>query len=124
MPFEESLKPVFVDHISAVAKRLGRSVARADDFFTPDVVMDNTWAAIYHSHIVIADCTGRNANVFYEIGLAHALGKPVISITQNKDDVPFDLKQRRFIEYTFTPRGMHDLEEKLYKSISAVFREK
>ena len=122
MPFDESLKPVFEDHICPVARRLGRSIARADDFFTPDVIMNNIWAAIYHSQIVIADCTGRNANVFYEIGLAHALGKPVILITQNQDDVPFDLKQRRFIKYSFTPRGMHDLEETLYKSVSALLQ--
>jgi hypothetical protein len=44
---------------------------------------------------VIADSSGRNLNVFYEIGLAHAIGVPVILITRSSDDVPFDLRHRR-----------------------------
>ena len=46
---------------------------------------------------VIADSSGRNLNVFYEIGLAHAIGVPVILITRSSDDVPFDLRHRREI---------------------------
>jgi hypothetical protein len=40
--------------------------------------MWDVWNSIYSSSIIIADCTGRNPNVFYELGIAHTLGKPVI----------------------------------------------
>ena len=82
--------------------------------------MEEIWSAIALSEIVIADCTGRNPNVFYEIGLAHAIGVPVILITRSSDDVPFDLRQRRYIHYEFTPRGMKAFEEALKKTIETI----
>jgi hypothetical protein len=117
MPFQEDLKPVYDDHIKNVARRLKLSVKRADDFFTAHHVMSDVWEGICMAHAVVADCTDRNPNVFYEIGLAHVIGKPVILITQNRDDVPFDLGQIRFIPYELTPRGMTDFEQKLEKTL-------
>jgi nucleoside 2-deoxyribosyltransferase len=69
--------------------------------------------------LTVADCTGRNPNVFYEIGLAHALGKPVILITQNSEDIPFDVTHIRYIQYEFTPRGMERFEQKLIDAVRA-----
>jgi len=118
MPFADALRPVYDDHIKKVANRLSLVTRRADDFFTSEAVMDDIWAAICHAKCVIADCTGRNPNVFYEIGLAHAIGKPVVLITQTSADVPFDLRSIRFIEYKLTPRGMTDFEKALEKTIT------
>jgi hypothetical protein len=113
MPFDAQLKPVYEDHIAASARELGLRAARGDDFFTSHSVMGDIWTAIMSARAVIADCTGRNPNVFYEIGLAHAVGKPVILITQNNDDVPFDIRHLRYIQYDYTPRGMHIFEKRL-----------
>lgn len=120
MPFAPELKPVYEDHMKAVAVRLGMSITRADDFFTSEKIMDEIWTAMLNAKILIADCTGRNPNVFYEIGLAHAVGKPTILITQHADDVPFDLRHRRYIEYAYTPRGMKDFEVTLEKTIKTI----
>lgn len=120
MPFTEALKPVYEDHIVKHVKRLGLSISRADDFFTAHAVMQDIWTAVCASRILIADCTGKNPNVFYEIGLAHVLGKPVILITQNSEDVPFDLRHIRYILYEFTPRGMQRFEVALTKTISSI----
>jgi nucleoside 2-deoxyribosyltransferase len=109
---------VYEDHIAASARELGLSVARGDDFFTSHSVMADIWAAIMSARAVIADCTGRNPNVFYEIGLAHAVGKPVILITQNNDDVPFDIRHLRYIQYDYTPRGMRIFEKRLTDTLS------
>ena len=79
--------------------------------------MRNIWSAIYASHLVIADCTGRNPNVFYEIGIAHTLGRPVILTAQNNDDVPFDIRHIRYIHYNLTPRGIKEFEDRLRKTI-------
>lgn len=117
MPFDATLRPVYDDHIKRVAGQLTMSVGRADDFFTTHAVMDDIWAAVYSAKIVIGDCTGRNPNVFYEIGMAHTIGKPVILITQNEADVPFDLQSLRYIRYSYTPPGMQDFEERLLKTI-------
>lgn len=71
---------------------------------------------------MIADLTGKNANVFYEVGVAHALGKEVILITQTMEDVPFDLKALRCIVYSFTPRGMKEMENKLRTTIREIMK--
>jgi hypothetical protein len=120
MPFAPALRPVFDDHIAPVASRLGLSAVRGDDFFHARSVIGDVWAAILSARVVIADCTGRNANVFYEIGLAHAVGKPVVLITRDSEDVPFDLRHLRYIEYEFTPRGMAAFEERLEETIRTV----
>ena len=117
MPFQEKLKPVYEDHIRKVAEKLNVSIARGDDFFTSSSIISDIWNAINFCEIVIADCTGRNANVFYEIGIAHTIGKPVIFISQNKEDIPFDIQHIRYIIYEYTPRGMHEFEEILSRTI-------
>jgi nucleoside 2-deoxyribosyltransferase len=113
MPFERKFQPLYEDHIKTVAKELAMSVARGDDFFTTQAIIGEVWSAIAQSKIVIADCTDRNPNVFYEIGIAHAIGKPVILITQNVEDIPFDLRHLRHIKYEYTPRGVKEFERRL-----------
>ena len=117
MPFASELKPVYEDHIKPCCERLGLSVARADDFFTDRSIVEEIWNAINSAKAVIADCTNKNPNVFYEIGIAHTIGKPVIFITQNRDDAPFDIRYIYNIEYTFTPRGMKAFEERLSEAL-------
>lgn len=80
--------------------------------------MHDIWSAIFLADWIIADCTGRNPNVFYEIGIAHTVGKRVILITQDEKDVPFDVRHIRYFNYTFTPRGMKKLEESLTSTLS------
>jgi hypothetical protein len=82
--------------------------------------MGDVWSAINAAIFLIADCTGRNPNVFYEIGIAHAIGKQTILISQTIDDVPFDLRHLRIVVYEYTPRGMMVFEEALGKSIDSL----
>jgi hypothetical protein len=110
MPFSDDLNPLFEDHIKKVGVMLKRTVGRADDFFKTGVIIGDIWSALYHCSVVIAECTGRNPNVFYEIGIAHTLGRDTILMAQSIDDIPFDLRHLRVIVYKFTPRGMLDFE--------------
>jgi hypothetical protein len=120
MPFDEAMRPIYDDHIASVAQRLNKSVARADDFFTSEQIMTEIWTALVNTALVIGDCTGRNPNVFYELGLAHAIGKPTVLITQSAQDVPFDLRHRRYIEYSYTPRGMKEFEARLEQTVQGI----
>jgi hypothetical protein len=122
MPFSQDLTPVFDDHIKVVANRLGVSVGRADDFFSANPVMHEIWSAICASHVVVADCSGRNANVFYETGIAHAIGKKTILISQTLEDVPFDLRHLRVIIYDYTPRGMQTFEKTFRTTLQSFLR--
>jgi len=112
-PFKEPFNTIFIDHVCKAAETAGFTIERADDVFGTEPIIDDIWQAINSSEVVIADVTGRNSNVMYEIGMAHTVGRPVIIITQTMDDVPFDLKHYRCIVYEFTPRGCSSLEEKI-----------
>ena len=103
MPFSKDIKPVYEDIIEPICKELGYSCKRADLIDRPSVIINDIWSSIYNSDIIICDCTQGNPNVFYELGLAHALGKRVICITQNSDDIPFDIERIRYIKYIYDP---------------------
>ena len=120
MPFREELERIYRDHIVRVCRQLSCSVSRGDDFFGMQAVMGDIWTAIRTAKIIIADCTGRNANVFYEIGLAHVLGKPVVLLSQREEDIPFDLRHIRFIKYDYTPPGMKSFEKALKATLSGI----
>ena len=113
MPFKKELSPVYEDHIKPTCTKLGLTVRRGDDYFTTHAVLEDIWAAICSARLLIADCTGRNPNVFYEIGVAHTIGQPTVLLTQRPKDVPFDLRHLRYIQYELTPRGMKEFEETL-----------
>jgi hypothetical protein len=102
--------PVYQDHIKPTCESLELTVRRGDYFFTADSVVQDIWKAIVSARLIVADCTDRNPNVFYEIGLAHAIGKPTILLTQKSEDVPFDLRHLRYVAYQLTPRGMREFE--------------
>lgn len=117
MPFSEPFNTVYVDHIVPSLRVLGLSVLRADELVAPVPITDDIFASILAARLLIADCTQRNANVFYEVGLAHALGKPVVLVTQDSGDVPFDVAHIRYIRYEFTPRGMAKFETAITDAI-------
>lgn len=119
MPFREDLRPVFDDHIKQVCALLGLSVARADQIFSVRPIMDDIREAVLTARFIIADLTDFNPNVFYEIGICHALGKDVILITQDSK-VPFDLSHIRHIRYEYTPRGMKQFEETFSNTLRAL----
>ena len=65
--------------------------------------------------VVVADLTGRNANVFYETAIAHMKKDPhqVILLAQHDDDVPFDLRPLRYLKYSNNPAGRQHLRRQL-----------
>jgi hypothetical protein len=70
------------------------------DNAVPGNIMNQVWQDIRRSEVLVADLTGQNPNVFYEIGLAHALGKSVIMIKQkDTEGVPFDVRSHKYGEY-------------------------
>ncbi|MBL7177425.1 MAG: hypothetical protein ISS66_16500 [Desulfobacteraceae bacterium] len=77
----------------------GLTPKRADELFTASAVINDIWDLTKRAKIVLAELTGKNPNVFYELGLAHALAKPALLITESMDDVPFDLRHLRVISY-------------------------
>ncbi|MBL7792662.1 MAG: hypothetical protein JNK77_10085 [Saprospiraceae bacterium] len=100
--------------IKPVCNRVGLNAVRADDLSGKEI-MEDIWKGIFEAKIIIADITGRNANVFYELGITHTLGKEFILLSQSIEDIPFDLNKFRFILYEDNIDGFEKLERDLEK---------
>ena len=99
MPFSQEWS-VDVHRILATAcEGAGVRAVRGDDLFTPTDILEDIWQSINAADFVIADITGRNANVLYELGIAHTLAKPVLILSRDAVDIPIDLATRRVILY-------------------------
>jgi hypothetical protein len=122
MPFKEPFSEIYQDHIKPTIERLGVSCFRADDLNTTNAIMTDVWNGINNCSFLIAELTGRNSNVMYELGIAHTLGKEVILICQDSNDVPFDFRHLRYYRYDFTPRGCRKLMDSLRKAASELQR--
>jgi hypothetical protein len=122
MPFDPKFQPLYDDHIKPAVERSALRCERADDIHGTSLITWDIWERINRARFLVAELTCQNPNVFYELGLAHALSKDVILITQSMDFVPFDLKTIRCIVYDFTPRGTQELEKALAKTIAAVMK--
>jgi len=89
MPFTSALKPVY-QVVSQTLREEGWTVLRADEIVRPRRITDAILQATLMSDLIVADLTGSNPNVFYELGLAHATGCDVIMLTQERK-IPFDV---------------------------------
>lgn len=100
MPFATPLGSHYgLIYESAIKKAGLRPVRADDDIFATGKIIDQVWAGIRSARVLVAELTSRNPNVFYELGLAHALKKPVVLVSSNESDVPFDVRHIRVIYY-------------------------
>ena len=73
-------------------------VARADQG-PPGLITAQLISDIFEADLIVADLTGHNANVFYELAISHMLKKPVVSLITEGERVPFDVHDDRAIPY-------------------------
>lgn len=99
MPFGLPFNRYFTNIYSPAISDAGLVPARADSLYRPSSILHDIWRHIRNARVLLADLTGTNQNVFYELGLAHAIGKPVVLVSDNLDDVPFDLRGLRVLIY-------------------------
>jgi hypothetical protein len=100
MPFGEGFDEIYGLFIAGAISEAGYEVFRADDIRSQQNILKDILAGVTESALVIADLTGANPNVYYELGLAHAFRKRVILLTQRVDELPFDLRSYRVIRYS------------------------
>lgn len=112
IPFEMRFDKV-LETIKAACSSLDLDCKRADDIWNNSIIVQDIFELICCSSIVIVDFSGKNPNVFYEVGIAHTLGKHVIPITQHMEDIPFDLRHHRVILYLNNKEGLDELRSKI-----------
>lgn len=99
------------------AREAGVELRRADSIFRAGVIVDQVREAIEQADLVIAVCTGKNANVFYELGLAEALGHVPILIAPDASHLPFDKAHCRCHMYGGKRATVKNLRPRLVKAI-------
>jgi hypothetical protein len=119
MPFAAPLGQYYRKIYEPAIEKSGLKAVRADDdLFGTGKIIDQIWTGITSAKVLIAELTSRNPNVYYELGLAHALKKPVVLVCSNEQDVPFDLKHIRVIYYDmYDPFWGEKLIEKVAENI-------
>lgn len=99
MPFGGYFDGYWKDIFRPALEAAGVTPVRADEIYGTGAIIEDIYSAILQSELCIADVTGKNPNVSYELGMAHTAQKPTILITQNISDVPFDYRHLRHIVY-------------------------
>lgn len=112
MPFKEEFEPVH-EAIRTAIENAGLEPLRADDIFTTGAVLEKILRHIAEAEVVVADLTGKNANVFYETGIAHTVKNNVVLLAQVIEDIPVDLRPFEYIVYRPDPNGLRSLSEDL-----------
>ena len=121
MPFLPDFNSVH-ETIKAACGDLNLATRRVDEIYRPAKIMDDVFSTIAQSQAVVSDLTGRNSNVLYETGLAHALDRDVVTIVQDEQDVPFDLRHIRFLKYLRNNEGLEQLRMQLRESLQEISR--
>lgn len=119
MPFAANFASVYTA-IQGVAADLGMTCQRADDIWVHTTVIQDVVSLISKAKVVICDLSDKNPNVFYEAGIAHAIGAEVILISQHATDVPFDLRHIRYIPYHPNQQGLDELATSLKQRLKTV----
>lgn len=121
MPFGGWLDDYYEAIYKPAIENAGLEPHRADDLFRPSTIVNDIWSYTKRAKVLLADLSGKNPNVFYELGLAHALAKPAILVAESMDEIPFDLRALRIIVYDKnSPDWGRVLREKIENSIKEV----
>lgn len=124
MPFAKKFTPTFKAIQRAVEGKHGFTCTRTDELRGGGHIIEDILNGIASSELIVADVTGRNANVYYELGIAH-MSKPVekvILLSQAVNEIPFDLRQFRHVVYKPGTAGLNVLSRALSEAVTAVSR--
>jgi hypothetical protein len=119
MPFHPNFAGM-LEAVRAGCREAGLLCQNANEIWDHDEIIQDIFALIYRSRVVVCDFTTQNPNVFYEAGIAHTLGKPVIPITQNIDALPFDLRHRRALLYSTDNGGLEELRRRIAERLNRI----
>lgn len=117
-PFSEEEKSTF-SAIKEICGNAGLKCMRGDETHREGNLLRHIVTYILECDIIIANINGRNPNVFYELGICHSIGKPVIMISnfKFKDTLPFDVSGKNIVFYD----NLEDLQEQLKNELLKLY---
>jgi nucleoside 2-deoxyribosyltransferase len=113
MPFDDALNEMYQLAIKPACDAAGTRAERVDEQVVRGSIPQWIYNQIGAADYLIAEMSGKNANVFYETGYAHALGKTVLLLTRQKSDIPFDVQHYQHIVYD----GLIELRDEIEKRL-------
>jgi len=123
MPFNERYSATYTEAIRPAIQRVSRArneqweCLRSDDIHVPGSITKEIVRSLHSADLVIADLTGHNPNVFYELGVVHSAGRTTVMIAQKIDELPFDINTYRVHPYEASADGLRMLSEYLSSTI-------
>ena len=123
MQFSSPYNEVYSDVIKQLCEECRIDAVRADEIYGPGIIIKDVIDRIAKSQVVIADISPTNPNVYFEVGYALALGKPIILLAQRRapdSPLPFDLSAFRVLFYDDSIGGKLRLETGLRKHLKQI----
>jgi hypothetical protein len=121
MEFSDRFDKVYSDVVKDVCREFGLEPVRADEVYGPGLIISDVIDQIVNSKVIIADITPPNPNVYFEVGYALALNKPIILLAQKSDKpLPFDISGFRVQFYEDSIGGKARVEDGLRKHLDAI----
>ena len=123
MQFSSPYDEVYSEVIKTVCQNENIDVNRIDEQSGPGMIIQDINNAFRDAKVVIADVSPNNANVFYEVGFAHALNKPTILLAEKGTKLPFDVSPFRVLFYENSIAGKRVFEDGLKNHLRAVLQQ-
>lgn len=122
---DEIANSIYTHSTKPICEFFKLNVVRADEIFTTNPILDDIVMAIEEASIIIADVSGKNANVFYELGMAHMLKRSNTIMITHDDyrEMPFDIANFRIISYSDTIEGKAKYEKELKATLKTILRD-
>jgi len=122
--YDHGIKPAIED-VKQLHPTLSFTQARADENLVTDSdKVKSVVDSLKRSDLVIADITGHNPNVLWELGFSHALDKPTIILSQTRDNLPFNIRTRDVLEYEFSTSGLKSLKTRLLQTLLPIVKQR
>jgi len=120
MEFSDKFQALYTDVLRPVSKSMGVNLMRADEIPGPGFIISDIVRKLWESSIVVAEITHTNPNVYFEVGYAYALGKPLILLAEKGHQLPFDVAGMRVIFYDDSIGGKARVEAEFTRHLSAI----
>jgi len=114
---------LFTDVISPIIREAGMHPVRSDSIYGPTTVFDMIWRGIQRAELMVVDFSCQAANVAMEYMAGRLIGKRMIYLAQDPEDIPSDVRGLRYIQYSELYADMNQMREMLLAQLAAVREE-
>jgi ATP-dependent Clp protease ATP-binding subunit ClpA len=117
IPHNKEFDDLFYHYIKPSMEVHGLTVLKADNIFKPGNILSQVWAQIRTAEVIVVDVSGQNSNVIFELGLCYGIQRCPILLTRDPSELPFNIRNLRYIQYENTAAGAHKLAEDLKTTV-------